>query len=187
MTGFGGTGGSLPGAEIAYTVTHLRMTARPDRPRPPAPLVRGLSLLRAETPPVHFFRYLYDAVGRDYEWTDLHAKSDGDLGRFVQDPAVQLYVMYLTGWPGGFVMLDFRAAGLCDIAYFGVTPEALGRGLGDWLLGTGVHMGWDAGIAAMTVNTCTLDHPRALPIYQKWGFEPVRREERTRRILGRPR
>jgi GNAT superfamily N-acetyltransferase len=68
-----------------------------------------------------------------------------------------------------------------------VTPEALGRGLGDWLLGTGVHMGWDAGVEAMTVNTCTLDHPRALPIYQKWGFEPVRREERTRRILGRPR
>jgi hypothetical protein len=34
----------------------------------------------------------------------------------------------------------------------------------------------------MTVNTCTLDHPRALPAYQSWGFHPVRREERRRRV-----
>ncbi len=176
-----------PGAEIAYTVTHLRMEARPDRPRPHAPLVRGLSLLRAETPPVHFFRYLYDTVGRDYEWTDLHARTDAELAGFVQDPAVALFVAYVTGWPGGFVMLDRRAPPVCDIAYFGVAPQALGRGLGDWLLGTAVHMAWDEGAAAMTVNTCTLDHPRALPMYQKWGFAPVRREERTRRILGRER
>jgi hypothetical protein len=30
------------------------------------------------------------------------------------------------------------------------------------------------------VNTCTLDHPRALIQYQKHGFTPVRQEERTR-------
>ena len=28
----------------------------------------------------------------------------------------------------------------------------------------------------MTVNTNSLDHPRALPLYQKAGFVPVRRE-----------
>jgi GNAT superfamily N-acetyltransferase len=171
--------------EVAYTVTWLEMTARPERPRPHVPMLKGLSLLRAETPPVHFFRYLYDAVGRDYEWTDLHAWSDEDLAAFAQDPSVALYVAYMAGWPAGFIQLDYRVEGLCDIAYFGLAPEAMGRGLGDWLLGTGVHMAWDAGVARMTVNTCTLDHPRALPTYQKWGFVPVKREERVRRVASR--
>jgi hypothetical protein len=26
------------------------------------------------------------------------------------------------------------------------------------------------------VNTCTFDHPRALPLYQKLGFVPYRQE-----------
>ncbi len=172
------------GAEVAYTVTYLEMDARPARARPPAPAIRGLSLLRAERPPTHFFRYLYDTVGRDYEWTDLHALSEEDLAAFVGHEAVTLHVAYLTGWPAGFIMLDRREAAICDIAYFGLAAEAIGRGLGDWLLGTGVHMAWDGGIEKLTVNTCTLDHARALPLYQKWGFVPVRREERRRRVSG---
>ena len=38
----------------------------------------------------------------------------------------------------------------------------------------------------VTVNTNSLDHPRALPLYQKAGFVPVRRETRSR-VLTRDR
>jgi hypothetical protein len=38
----------------------------------------------------------------------------------------------------------------------------------------------------MTVNTNSLDHPRALPLYQKAGFVPVRRETRMQ-VLTRDR
>ena len=34
---------------------------------------------------------------------------------------------------------------------------------------------WGAGARAITVNTCTADHPRALPGYLRAGFQPVRR------------
>lgn len=175
----------MTAADIAYTVTFLEMTARPERARLHAPMIAGLSLLRAEKPPVHFFRYLYDAVGSAYEWTDLHAVADEEIATFTQDSAVALYVLYLKGWPAGFIMLDYRTKPVCDIAYFGMAPEAAGRGLGKWLLGAGVHMAWDEGVGKMTVNTCTLDHPRALPLYQHWGFSPVRREERRRRVVAR--
>lgn len=171
-----------PVAEIAYTVTYLEMTRRPDRPRPPRVMNRAVSLLRAEQPPVHFFRYLYDMVGRDYHWTDLHGWSDAAIEAFVQHKAVALYVMYLGGVPGGFVLLDGRRHPACEIAYFGLAPEAVGQGHGNWLLGTAIHMAWDGDIASLSVNTCSLDHPRALPLYQKWGFEPVRREQRHRTI-----
>lgn len=174
-----------PLSEIAYTVTFLEMTARPARARPHPPLLDGLLLMRAERPPLHFLRYLYDTVGRDYEWTDLHAVPDNELARFVQHAEVSLHVLHLTGWPAGFAMLDARAAGVIDFAYFGITPEAMGRGLGDWLLGTMVHMAWDRGPRKLTVNTCSLDHPRALPLYQKWGFAPVGRAERRRNVVAR--
>lgn len=170
----------MNGARLRYTVTWLEMSERPERPRARPPLLRGLSLLRAEAPPTHFFRYLYDVVGRDHHWTDLHDAPEEDLAAFLQDEAVRLFVAYSAGWPAGFIMLDFRDPRVCDISYFGLAPEMIGRGLGDWLLGEGVHMAWAEPIDRLTVNTCSLDHPRALPTYQKWGFRPVRREERER-------
>ena len=55
------------------------------------------------------------------------------------------------------------------------------------LLATAIDTGWQmAGTERMTVNTNTLDHPRALGLYQKLGFVPVRRE-RLRRVLTRAR
>ena len=37
---------------------------------------------------------------------------------------------------------------------------------------------WLQPIERLTVNTCTLDHPRALPLYQRLGFTAYNREER---------
>ena len=80
-------------------------------------------------------------------------------------------------------MLDSRDPGICDLAYFGLVPQAVGRGLGTWFLATAVDTGWEQpGTERMTVNTNTLDHPRALGLYQKAGFVPVRREDATRNL-----
>lgn len=173
------------GTEVACTITWLEMTRRPGRPTPPAPLERGISLIRAEDPPVDFFFYLYDVVGEDYEWVDLYDRP-AETTAFVQDPKVELYVLNLKGAPAGFFLLDFREPQLCDLAYFGLASRASGRRLGDWLLGAALSLAWDRGIERMTVNTCSLDHPAALALYQRWGFRPIRREER-RRVLTRPR
>ena len=98
-----------------------------------------------------------------------------------------LYTFLRSGWPHGFFILDGRAAGICDLAYFGLVPEAIGQGLGLFLIETAVHMAWDReGVRRMTVNTNSLDHPRALPLYQRAGFEPVRRETHSR-VLTRDR
>lgn len=163
----------------SYIVTWLEMSHRPPRPRLPIPTGR-ISLLTAHIPPVRFFRYLYDGVGSEYDWTDLHSWPEERLRAFVQDDKVEIHVVHVAGVPAAFAMLDFREAGVCDLAYFGVMPEFIGHGLGSWLLMEAIHMAWDREIERMTVNTCTLDHPRALPLYQKYGFQPVRQETRER-------
>jgi GNAT superfamily N-acetyltransferase len=169
------------GGRVDYVVTYLQMEARPGYPRPHLPPGPPAALMAAERPPVRYLLELYDAVGRGYDWTDLHTRPRAALEAWLADPAVTLYTLLRAGWPHGFFVLDGREAGCCDLAYFGLVPEAVGRGLGRFLLETAVHQAWDVpGTARVTVNTCSLDHPRALPLYQRAGFVPVRREMRSR-------
>lgn len=176
-----------PGTEISYRVTWLEMDERPSGPWPPVPAKIPCTLLRAEAPPLWYFMSLYDAVGRDYSWEDLHRAPEAELRGLLGHTDVGLWTLTAHGWPHGFFLLDWRLPGICDIAYFGLVPEAVGQGLGTFLLGTAIRTGWERpGVEKLTVNTCSLDHPRALATYQKHGFRPVRQEER-KRILMRPR
>jgi GNAT superfamily N-acetyltransferase len=169
------------GGQVDYVVTFLEMDARPAYPRPHLPPGPAAALIAAEKPPAWFLFGLYDAVGRDYDWNDLHAMPGSEVEAWLSDPAVTLYTFLRGGWPHGFFVLDAREPERCILAYFGLVPEAVGQGLGRFLLETAVHLAWDRpGATRLTVNTCSLDHPRALPLYQRAGFEPVRRETRRR-------
>ena len=39
-----------------------------------------------------------------------------------------------------------------------------------------IDSAWTGGTTRLTVNTCTLDHPKALQIYQRAGFTPLRQD-----------
>ena len=172
-----------PGDMVDYVVTYLQMTDRPTAPVPARPANLNIALLRAEDPPPEYFLYLYQTVGAGHEWTDWLQKSADEVEGFVTNQSVLLYSLMVDGWPGGFFMLDSSDPGTCDLAYFGLVPQAVGRGLGKWFLATAVDTGWDLpGTTRMTVNTNTLDHPRALGLYQKIGFVPIRREEARRSV-----
>jgi len=176
------------GSTVAYTITFLEMATRPGFDLPDLPA--DLRLERAENPPVWFFLSMYDAVGRDYEWRDRFEQEQDDpdaLRGFVEHPEIGMWVAYRNGWPLGFFMLDWSQPGICDLAYFGMVPQAVGGGIGGKLLKTAILTGWARpGTQKMTVNTCTLDHPRALNLYKKMGFSPVRTEDH-KRILFRDR
>jgi len=168
------------GTELSYTVTYLEMTERPSFGFPTQPVTSTAALLRAEEPPLWYFLQLYDAVGRDYAWEDMHSAPPDEVR--AQVARSQIFTLLDQGWPHGFFMLEPKGQ-VTDLAYFGMVPEAVGRGLGRWLLQTAILTAWDIpGTERLTVNTCTLDHPRALALYQKNGFTPIRREERTRRL-----
>jgi GNAT superfamily N-acetyltransferase len=160
---------------IPITVTYLEMTKRPaaQRPHPPLGYDHGnMMLVRAVKPPVHFYRYLYDAVGRDYTWVDRKRRADDDLINDIHHDKVEISVLYVGGAPAGYFELDFRKAEECDLAYFGLIRDFTGRRLGPYLLGAAIDTAWNRDIIRMTVNTNTLDHPKALPLYQRMGFSP---------------
>jgi len=161
-----------PTSRVAVTVTFLRMDQRPaDPPRllpDTAPLVR----LGACTVP--FYRYLYDTVGGPYLWWLRRSLPDAAIAAVLRDPAVSITVLYRGGEPAGFFELDRRANPVVNLSYFGLMPAATGVGLGVAFLRAAVDAAFTGGTRAVTVNTCTADHPRALPGYLRAGFRPVR-------------
>lgn len=166
---------------IPTVVTFLEML---ERPSSVAPAPRGkIAIIRAEHPPVHFYRYLYDTIGRDYFWVDRKKVDDTQLGAIIENPLVELYVLHVDGNPAGMAELDFRRSGIGQLAYFGLMPEFVGRGLGVFFLHQADLLAWSKPITKLLVNTCTLDHPRALPLYQRLGFRPYSREERFVELL----
>ncbi|MEM1313307.1 MAG: GNAT family N-acetyltransferase [Pseudomonadota bacterium] len=173
------------GPETLVVVTYLEMDERLAGPFPALPVNAPVSLMRAVDPTPRYFLYLYDTAGEGHHWVDRHADAPEDLRAFVEHEDVALFSLIWDGWPGGLLMLDWREAGVCDLAYLGLGGPLRGRGLGPWLLGEAIRMGWDRdGVEKMTVNTCTLDHPKALGMYQRAGFIPVRRVEERRVLDG---
>jgi GNAT superfamily N-acetyltransferase len=163
------------GEKHRTVITYLEMNAPPARTVPPPAL--PLAIIRAQNPPVHFYRYLYESVGGPWVWVERRRLDDDALEAIITDERVEIYLVHVDGVPAGFGELDFRAPGRGHLAYFGLVPEYIGRGIGPYFLDQLVHMAWSHEIEQMTVNTCTLDHPSALALYQKSGFAPVARRE----------
>jgi GNAT superfamily N-acetyltransferase len=162
---------------IPMTVTFLEMKARPTALPPPQPRGR-IALLKADKPPTHFYRYLYDTIGAEYCWVDRKKLTQQALAELLHDPLNLMFVLYTEGSPAGMAELDLRKSGTANISYFGLMPEAIGKRLGYFFLYHTCMNAWAQPIQRLTINTCTLDHPRALPLYQRLGFTPYSREER---------
>jgi GNAT superfamily N-acetyltransferase len=157
---------------IGVTVTFLEME------RPPAnysalPYNRQVALLRVRDIPVHYYRYLIDRVGRKWHWVNALRMPDADLTEGLRKPERDIRVLYLDGSPAGFFDLKPHLPDEVELAYFGMMEHATGQGLGRWFLSSAIEAAWSYKPAKVTVQTCTLDHPAALPLYQKLGFSPV--------------
>ncbi len=165
------TRGEKTTGRIETTVTYLEMTERPTRPSTPVPAGK-LAIFRAEQPTVSFYRYMYDTVGEPWNWTDRRRLTDDELTGIIHDPDVAIYILYVAGVPAGFVELDGRIEGAVELTYVGLMPEFVGRGLGGYLLDWAVSAAWLMEPKRVWLHTCSLDHPSALPMYQRAGFVP---------------
>ncbi len=160
---------------VETVVTYLEMTV-PPRVLPPQPVGPRLALMKVDTIPLHFYRYLYATIGRDWLWVDRLELDDDALAEKVQREGIEISVLYANGAPAGYFELNLAGGKTADLVYFGLMPDWTGRKIGPWFLGCAVMEAFSAGAERLTINTCTLDHPGALRLYQRIGFQPVRRE-----------
>jgi len=161
-----------PCVEVAVDVTFLRM----DEPSvgPAHPLSDGMRIERVARCSVPFYRYLYETVGGPWLWWMRRAATDQELASVLSHPQIFVHVLYGGGEPLGFYELDARSSAAANLAYFGLMPQVIGRGLGRAFLRCAIDDCWAFRRPSVTVNTCTADHPRALPTYQAMGFRRLR-------------
>lgn len=148
----------------------------PLRPLPASPL----RLVQWHRPEADKYRALFRRVGAPWLWFSRLVIDEAALLRIIHDPAVQIFAAVdASGIEVGFVELDFRTAGVCEISYFALIPELAGRGHGRWMMAEAIARGWASGVKRLWLHTCTLDHPSALNFYRKQGFAPTRRTVET--------
>jgi GNAT superfamily N-acetyltransferase len=168
---------------LQTVVTYLEAGA-PPRVHAPRPANIQTAIMRCEAMPLHFYRYLQYRIGRDYHWVYRLRLDDAALAAIIHAPETSLHVLYMEGAPAGFFELCRLDDARMELAYFGLMGHAHGRGLGRWFLLQALETAWSAGPERLTVNTCTLDHRAALPLYQKFGFQPVGQSETFITPLG---
>jgi len=161
-----------PCVEVAVDVTFLRMDQPPEEPATPLP--DGLGVERVTACSVPFYRYLYDTVGAPWLWWMRRAAGDAEIAAVLAHPLIHIHVLYGGGEPLGFYELDGRSHAAANLSYFGLMPQVIGKGIGRAFLRSAVDDCWAFRRPAVTVNTCTADHPRALPGYQAMGFRRLR-------------
>lgn len=168
----------IPDGHIAAIVTSLEMTERP----PLRPMPAGeLRLERWEAPALEKYRLLYRRVGEPWLWFSRLVMADDELAAIIHHPDVMIWaVSDRRGIEVGILELDFREAGQCELAFFGLIPALNGKGHGRWLMAMALQAAWARkGVERLWVHTCTLDAPGALGFYIKSGFRPYQRQLET--------
>jgi GNAT superfamily N-acetyltransferase len=157
----------------------------PDAVRAAREPADSVNVVRVELPSPEFSRFLYATVGGDWHWTDRLGWSREAWLEYLRRPLVETWVGWVRGAPAGYVELAASSTREVEIAYFGLLPGFLGRGLGGHLLTVALRLAWTMAarwpgtepVRRVWVHTCTLDGPAALANYQARGLVPYRTED----------
>jgi len=121
---------------------------------------------------------LYRDVGEAYAWVDRSPWTDEEWAAYVAQPDLTFWVLRARDDPAGYFELKREADGhSVEIAYFGLRPAYVGRGLGSRLLAAAVREARALGASRVWLHTCTKDHPHALANYQARGFRVFKVED----------
>lgn len=159
--------------KLTAHVTFLEMTHAPSRiiPLPTRPRI---ALMKAENIPTSFYRFLYEMVGKEYHWEERRNLIDEKLDEIINSDTTEISILYVDGCPGGFFELNTsNAPEKVEIVYLGIAKDYQGFGLGKWFMSSAISAAWLHKPQRVFLETNTLDHPAALPLYQKLGFSPV--------------
>lgn len=159
----------LPEGHVGAVVTYLEMT---ERPPPRALPASPLRLDPWPAPDPARYRALFRKVGARWLWYSRLLMDDERLRREMAEVHA---ILDESGAEVGLLELDFRTEGECLIRFLGLVPELAGRGHGGWLFARTLALAWRSEVRRVAVNTCTLDHPAALPAYLRAGFRAYKR------------
>lgn len=153
---------------VVVRTTFLEMTEPPRTPPVPRPC--GCEVQRWQRPGLDEYRRLFRAVGDEWGWSGRLILKNGALKEVLHAETNEMYRLFCDQRVAGFAELDRSVAGQAEIAYFGLLPAFIGRGLGKFFLDWTIRKAWENATGRVWLHTCDRDHPRALAVYLKAGF-----------------
>ena len=126
-----------------------------------------------------FNRDLYFRVGEQWDWIDKRSWTDEQWKEYATPPELRTFAGYYDNAVAGYYELRRDGENGIEIAYFGLLPEWIGRGLGGALLTSAIERAWrmEPNPSRVWVHTCNRDHPQALANYQARGMVVYKIEE----------
>lgn len=163
----------LPKGKLANIATYLEMKTPPARVL--TPFAADLALVPVGDMSTSDYRAHFKAVGQNLLWFSRLLMPDEKLQTVLANAAVDSYVFQCGDQMLGLLELNFEDMANCELAFFGLVPDAVGNGLGRMLMDEAIRRAFAKPIGRMWLHTCTLDHPAALPFYLRSGFTPYAR------------
>jgi RimJ/RimL family protein N-acetyltransferase len=158
-------------------VTHLAMEAPLAIAGDKIIWPEGVSFEREQGMALADYRALYDMVGRKWHWVNRRHLDDRQLAALIHHPATEIFVLRRQGSPIGYVELNYKLFPQVEIVFLGLVEGEIGNGLGPLVMKSCMQIIKARDPKRVIIQTCTLDHPSALRLYQKTGFAPVGRKQ----------
>lgn len=169
---------------MLVTTTYLEQTDPADL-RPASTPAQPGRVVRVDEVSPEFCRFLYASVGGDWFWLQRLAWTYDEWVSWLSRPGAETWVLWLHGTPAGYIELDAQPGQTSthvEIAYFGLLPRFIGRGLGGQLLTAGIANAWSMRdrwpelppVDRVWVHTCTLDGEHAQANYLARGMRVYR-------------
>lgn len=168
----------------AVTTYYLEMTD-PRELRGGSKGTADLEVLQAQVPCPELNRFFYASIGGNWYWIDKLPWTYEQWRAYVSRPELETWIGYHRGTPAGYFELEALPQTGVEIAYFGLLPQFVGRGLGAALLTATIERAWALKPQRVWVHTCTLDHPSALANYKARGFRVYQEETEEKELPER--
>ncbi len=164
--------------EYPTVVSHLVMDLEAVRDEGGAHWEQGFSFRAESTIAIADYRALYDSVGREWHWVNRRRLDDKELAAIIHHPRTAIFVLRHKNQPLGFMEINLRDKPQAEIVFVGLVASHIGRGLGRAMLRESLCFLRALKVRRVIIQTCTLDHATALPLYEKMGFR-VAHTQRT--------
>ena len=126
-------------------------------------------------------KFFYKQIGRKHQWVDRLIWQDKNWMDYVSNKNLKTFILQKNNEYIGYFELIFHKND-CEIAYFGILEEHIGRGYGGFLLSEALKIGLK-NANRVWVHTCTLDHPNAIENYKSRGMKIFKTEILKRRAI----
>ncbi len=126
-------------------------------------------------------KFFYKQIGKKHQWVDRLIWLDKNWMDYISNKNLKTFILQKNNEYIGYFELIFHKND-CEIAYFGILEEHIGRGYGGFLLSEALKIGLKNS-NRVWVHTCTLDHPNAIENYKSRGMKIFKTEILKRRAI----